>query len=470
MKTKQFKCTLLSDAVMSDTSATEGRRGSLDFIPGNNFLGIVANELYDEGNGDSYLLFHSGKVRFGDANPSRGHTRGLRVPASMYYPKLESLESECFIHHAIDDFDSLKQKQLKQARNGFYTFEDGHAGEVKVERDFAIKSAYDSKRRRAKDGEMFGYESIAQGTELFFEVAFDDDVPERVVGEVEKALTGRRHIGRSRTAQYGWVEIEPWQFGEQKTGKGDGQTATVYADGRLIFFDAEGMPTLRPQAGDLGLEGEIDWEKSQVRTFQYAPWNFKRQAFDSDRIGMEKGSVLVVRTPDKVSGSNYVGAYQNEGFGKVVYNPAFLDTVEKSNGKAAIIFDKEKEKESPQTAASFTDSVLQAFLLNRKDEQEKERKAYDIVEKFVSDNAYRFKGQRFSSQWGAIRSIAMSTEPTKIEGAIKEFVGHGVAKEQWENEGRRKLLEELMDKPEVQADIQNIIINLASEMAKKTRQ
>ena len=41
-KTIKFKCTLESDLVLSQTSSSEGNQKTLDFIPGNNFLGIVA--------------------------------------------------------------------------------------------------------------------------------------------------------------------------------------------------------------------------------------------------------------------------------------------------------------------------------------------------------------------------------------------------------------------------------------------
>lgn len=54
MEKIQFRCELLSDIVLNDSSATEGKRRSLDFIPGNNFLGIVASQLYK----DSMSIFH----------------------------------------------------------------------------------------------------------------------------------------------------------------------------------------------------------------------------------------------------------------------------------------------------------------------------------------------------------------------------------------------------------------------------
>ena len=92
MEKIQFRCELLSDIVLNDSSATEGKRRSLDFIPGNNFLGIVASQLYKETDEAAWIIFHSGHVRFGDAHPSANGTRGLRIPAAFFYPKLKGIE------------------------------------------------------------------------------------------------------------------------------------------------------------------------------------------------------------------------------------------------------------------------------------------------------------------------------------------------------------------------------------------
>ena len=47
MEIMKFKCTLLSDIILSQNSSTKGNQYSLDFIPGNNFLGIVAAFIYN---------------------------------------------------------------------------------------------------------------------------------------------------------------------------------------------------------------------------------------------------------------------------------------------------------------------------------------------------------------------------------------------------------------------------------------
>lgn len=474
MRKIPFKCTLLSDVVISESSATEGRHHALDFIPGNNFLGIAASTLYKEESDKTWALFHSGKVRFGDAHPSQNGIRGLRIPASLYYPKLGSVYDECYVHHCITDFDALRSKQLKQCRNGFYAFSGNTATAIKVDKDFSIKSAYDSVKRRSEDEKMFGYESIIKGTEFMFDVEFDDDT-EKYVQEVTDSLCGDRHIGRSRSAQYGWVRIEKVQ--EETTSKENNPISsniiTVYAEGRLIFFDESGMPTFRPTPKDLGIDNKdakILWDKSQIRTFQYAPWNFTRQAYDDDRCGIEKGSVFVVETYATKNGEQYVGAYQNEGFGKVIYNPYFLNAQPGKNGLSVIKFENAPEVEQHQEVkGAVVNTKLIDYLRLKSKDQESERKVFVTVNAFVKKNTNLFLGERFASQWGTIRSLAMES-PDGIQQRIEEYLDHGVASDQWKERGRLKVLMDFMNKPEVQRNLQNVIINLASEMAKKLRQ
>lgn len=123
MKTLQFKCTLLTDIILNQNAATEGNQTSLDFIPGSNFLGIVAGELYPEiDSEDALKIFHSGKVRFGDAHPSLGGKRGLKIPAMFHVPKeqKEANEKQVYIPNGSE---GEKELQLKQSKKDFYCFD-----------------------------------------------------------------------------------------------------------------------------------------------------------------------------------------------------------------------------------------------------------------------------------------------------------------------------------------------------------
>lgn len=472
-KTLKFKCTLESDLILSQTSSSEGNQKTLDFIPGNNFLGIVAGEMYEKESDESLEIFHSGKVRFGDAHPSVNGIRGLKVPASMYYPKLASANKECYIHHLTDHNSAdIKSKQLKQCREGFYSFTDTTGKPVSIEKNFTIKSAYDNEVRRSKDGQMFGYESLSKGLVMYFEV--ESELSEETNEKIIASLCGKKHIGHSRSAEFGLVTIEQKDYKEIHSTKSDGKSdyITVYADGRLIFLDENGEFTYQPTAKDLGVEGgKVDWTKSQIRTFQYAPWNGKRHTYEADRCGIEKGSVFVVNLngatcPDE---NKYVGSYKNEGFGKVIYNPVFFAGKSGEQGKALFTLEEKKQGVKPTGNTPKPNSALIDFLTSKKKTSESNQSVYRIVQKQVEDLEQFFKKGKFASQWGSIRSLAMITSDSQdLIRAIDAFLDHGVAKDKWEEQNRKGRLDNFMQQ-HVNEDLQSIMINLASEMAKKCK-
>lgn len=507
MNTLYFKVTLLTDVILNQKAATEGPNATLDFIPGNNFLGIVASALYnDKLDAQKALdLFHNGSVRYGDAHlVSLTGARTLKVPAVMFYPKLKSADQELYIS-LLASPELMRDKQLKQCRSGYYDFTaTNHQAVPSVaQTNFAIKSAHDRKNRTSLNEAMYGYESLQAGAELLFSVEVENPDYEKEIIDALTSGTSKR-IGRSRSAQFGLVKIEHLDgpYAEVASAPMTGKTVTVYADSRLIFIDeATGMPTFRPEASQLGLEGgEIDWEKSQVRTFQYAPWNFKRQCFDTDRCGIEKGSVFVVKgVKECPTTSQYKGSYCNEGFGRVIYNAAFLAGNDKTAESEWTLLKVEKPSDKPKQSTtrlnvSGSDSPLLAHLKQQFNHDLEEQQIFNLVNEWIhannDENWRRFKTKKFASQWGTIRSIATRRLMDGGEGSSfrniadelyrkvddKEQCGylcHGVAGPNWEENGRLKSFENFMKKEEIKAMSEEkkclTIINLAAEMAKMYR-
>lgn len=510
MKSMQFRCKLLSDVILNVKAATEGNQNTLDFIPGNNFLGIVATD-YDSFNDQQRLdLFHNGTVRYGDAHPvTKGSvTRSLRIPASMHYPKLKSINETCYIHHAYKraldhEGEGGGPQQLKQSREGFYEFSSGEGIAVEAPKSFAIKSAYDRSQRRALDSQMFGYESLRKGTEFLFEVETDRDEYAQLIID---HLVGKHQIGRSRTAQYGLVEITVAEFSQLGSTDHffmhDGKKyVVVYADSRLIFLDADGELTFQPKPEDLGVDGIIRYDLSQIRTFQYAPWNYKRQTRDADRCGIEKGSVFVVEVADgfmmKDVASRYVGSFNNEGFGHVIYNPTFLDADISKNGLSVMAMKKPSVSGNNDiNKVPLSGTPLLVYLAKMQKEADAISAIYKEVNQFVADNQDKFSGKQFASQWGAIRSLATISsgyhdlkkklffnevtvprlpspdDPRTSIKRDKAYLAHGIAADKWKKMRRKACFEEFVnhiytDYHDKYGDITiQAVINLASEMAK----
>jgi len=323
MKTIYFKCTLLTDVVLNSSLATEGNLQSLDYIPGSNFLGIVAKELYKDTNKQTYDIFHSGKVSFGDALISENDIVSYAMPYSLFLDKLNNdiTKDTVWVHHGINNFDEIKdndgkKRQLKQHRSGYLNKKNQYIS--KVEKEFSLKSAYNREERRSDDGKMFGFEAIKKGQEFIFSVIFED---EQYIETITKALTGEKHIGKSKTAQYGLIEIEKIDKPEIfKSNSAKNNKLVIYAESNLCFFNENGQASFQPEAEDFGVKGKIIWKKSQIRTYTYSPWNAKRNTPDTQRDVILKGSVIVINLKENIDKDKLpkqVGEYNAEGLGRV---------------------------------------------------------------------------------------------------------------------------------------------------------
>lgn len=499
MNTLNFKVTLLSDVIINQRAATEGNQKTLDFIPGSAFLGVAAGIYKNITPEEAFALFHSGKVRYGDAHPLIDEKRTLKVPASWYKKKDDKEDNELYIHHGMPK-DGLKDKygtpvQVKQYREDFIVVNgENKVSKVEINKRFAIKSAYDSDKRRSEDAKMYGYESLQAGSEWCFEVVLGDDISPGLEEKLVQAIEGNKRVGRSSTAQYGLVKIEktnefssgfePWE--KPKARDIQEPVVFVYAESRLIFFDKHGQPTFTPTSEQLGFtDGKICWDMSQIRTFQYAPYNNYRQTRDTDRMGIEKGSVFCITGVSSVETKKWVGSYQNEGFGKVLINPEFLEH-SGGNGEAKFTFTKEKANcktnEFAQSLVQTNNQPVLNFLKQQKLLKENQKFIYEKVNAFVKENEKSFKGDNFASQWGTIRSLAMQFRNPQI---IKEkvfskpdsYLMHGVAAEKWNERGRIALLKKFVsyfeekdkDGNNKEHLLSEAMINLAAEMAKKCR-
>lgn len=487
----KFKCELLTDVILNQKSASEGSNTTLDFIPGSNFLGIVASDIYKDKTIDDQVklkIFHTKYVRFGDAHPANGNNRTLRIPACLYFAKgAEEKDRIHYVHHLIEDTSSveLRKIQLKQERGGYADFmplkEGKNAVRFKVKTDFAIKSAYDRSLRRSLDKQMFGYQSMGKGMIYYFSIDIDGSLSE-YAERIKTALTGKHRIGRSRSAQYGLVDIEACDFQETESDRQtvkSGDNLVIYADSRLIFLDDDNQPVFQPTGLQLtgNNEDTILWEKSQIRTFQYAPYNYQRRCFDTDRCGIEKGSVIVVKVRKDVDINkleSYLGSYQNEGFGKVIYNPSFLKADE--NGKLVFKIEPQKDKEAESCVDPKT--VLTNFLSVLEIRRKEDAQIYKAVNAWVNDNVIlkTYTKESFASQWGHIRSLALQSKTKEVlldklfkgedDKDMKEhekgYLVHGVAKDKW-----KKKTQALKDF--VNSHTPKTVVNLASEMQKKCK-
>ncbi len=460
-----YKCTFLSDVILNAQTATEGLSQSLDYIPGANFLGIVARDYsYFEEKGVAYEIFHSGNIRFCDAHVVIDGKRSLRKPLSWFYNKNQSYKEAIYVHHFLTCENRKRLDQLKQIRSGYFIVAENAIREASIERRYALKSAYDLSKRRSKESQMYGYDMILSGSEWIFHIDYETD---RYIEEIEKNLTGNKMLGRSKTAQFGCVCIEVMSLSMEDMifrNNMHHNQLVLYFESSAVFMDAWGMPGYSLTLQDLKLDnGYINWEKSQIRTRSYAPWNSKRSNRDGNRVCIDKGSVVIVSgLPDTFDLDHYhdqlksgIGWHRNEGFGQILVNPDFLLNVDVNS--AQLMFQVQEKSDE----LSLEDKIRHLYPDIKNDDSlpvlksnfrnvSGEKKHCKVINRKVLDimDQNPFRGIS-SSQWGAIRAIAMTTVSyTKLISALFDtkngFLMHGKSEQDWKtNHKRDRLLEYL---------------------------
>lgn len=496
-----FKVTLLSDIIIHANSATEGHRKTFDFIPGSNFLGVLARHYNEFDN--PYDIFHNDKVRFGDAHISLDSNKSFKTPLSWFYKKGEGIESEKWVHHLISPVireNLIKDgNQLKQAREGWIVSDKSDEGKlIPISSDYAIKSAYDRKKRTSKEGKLFTFKSLDAGSEWIFYVDIDDALSDGDKKKIVEYLTGKKHIAKSRTAQYGSVEIGKIDKEAQVLSSNNlllNKYLVIYAESRLSFFNEFGVPTLQPTVEDFNLSSdwELDWEKCQVRSQTFAPYNFKNRSFLADRVCFEKGSVFVFEKMNNASFNlgdllNGVGEFKNEGFGQIIINPNFLNSDEQAKSLFRFLEHQGANadkifaiKESDKT----TDDNVLDWIRKKENSEKRENDIYKSVTAFINEHLSKFVGIT-PSQWGQIRAIATNsadfdemmawlfteTTPSSPDGIIRSqdrsqsgFLEHGKMEKKWKK-GKEILKTELNSKEDYGTDYATI---LAAQMQKKAK-
>ena len=445
--TKYYTCTLLQDVVLNASLATEGNMESLDYIPGSNFLGIVAAKIYSESADQAYDLIHSGQVCFGDGLIMHRDQPYYAMPNCFLQDKLKNdiTNDPVYLDYAVNHKDGIRNKngellQLKQMRSGYISA----TGSVieNIPKSFSLKSAYDRASRRTDEGKMYGFEAIRAGSTFLFSIIYQDEAH---IETVEGYLLGEKYIGKSRNAEYGAVKIDPKDNVTPPTQKDFEGYTIVYAASNLCFIDEEtGQQTFKPSVEQLGLtRGKIIWDKSQIRTFSYSPWNSKRNASSMQRHCIKMGSIFYVENVENATEipdtPPLVGEYINEGLGRLLYNPPFLaastNTVQSGLTFTKVDLKKLCNQDSDHKEPQPISSKLGNFLLQKKKLHDDEQVLAKAIHKKMKKYAYPAEGKNkselitkiSSSQWGNVRAVATKFLTKKIDAKHQENIKvHGL--------------------------------------------
>jgi hypothetical protein len=270
---------------------------------------------------------------------------------------------------------------------------------------------------------MYGYSAIRQGTSWVFSISYDESISRSDLELLDSTITGDKRLGKSKSAEYGLVKITKTEEIESPKREKCDETI-LYANSRLALVDKRGDATYELKNLCEGLRDEdILYEKTQIKTSTFTPYNGARQTKDYERCCINKGSVIVLKGINDTQLKQIlggVGAYLSEGFGEILVNPSFLMKNEFELAKN----DKKDKKRDP--IAITTD--LAKFLKSKEDKKQDRLNILDSVDEFIDKNKKLYKNIK-PSQWGKIRSICTSGQ-NDFKEEIKKYISNGTKK--WE--------------------------------------
>ena len=205
-----FKIVLKDDTIFSNSMRTTGGQHSLPYVTGASLYGAVAAQLYNHKDLNSYSLFYSGQVRFGNGYPAYPlqdrSTWALAYPAPLVlgYPKEQGLPyqegtkaldaSKLFNSSAGTPPEGIQYRPFKE---GFIS----NSGRYLKPRTRLDTKSAQGRDRVVQTGQLFTYESLCAGQTFIACVEFDD-IEQNVITRVTHALEGELLLGRSRSAQF----------------------------------------------------------------------------------------------------------------------------------------------------------------------------------------------------------------------------------------------------------------------------
>jgi len=357
--------TLQEACVLSQRNATEGAHRGLDYITGSSLFGAVASKLYGKEGIDSFQLFHSGKVRFRNAYPINNKKETTYPMPLCWYAKKEqpaisdnSLEEDKIWRLDLCEDQALPNNaQPAQLRNGFFSL-SGNLADVK--RNFQLKTAINEETKRAKEEELFAYESIQKGQQFYCEIEADD---ENDLTKVSETLAKGILIGRSRSAEYGKAQISLIKAVSTEEPAENQTDITLWCLSDAMIYDDTGQITLAPSAKSIGLSEDsftLDITRSHIRARSYSAWNQHKQAYELEKQVIEKGSVLVYKAKNTENKEETaaaieklqkgIGVDKTLGLGHVWVNPPLLNTEQPSFSDTNAIADDSSDESSSSTA------------------------------------------------------------------------------------------------------------------------
>lgn len=326
----------LSPVVLADLRGEQNTVFTQKYISGNQLRGLLVNAYmrnrdiaygkahYDP---DFQELFVSGKLKFGDLRLKQGQALPLHLHQFKRHPEKEP----------ISVFAKNEDDEITKSIGSIGQVHDG----VIHKDGFSPKTTFNfhnSRPNRAAgrntesdaEGGIFYYESLNEGQTFEGSITGESTSLSKLIAVFPASFNAR--LGRSRSAQYGSVEVSLKPEGQLDDTKQLSPGEYVLSlQSPLVLLNEWGFPN--PTVGEMekhlskiwGLEeGQVKIEKAAVVFTNVEQFNAVWQAKSEKMPAFKEGSSFLVHLPKIENVPTHLGEWAEQGFGRVVfdlYNP-----------------------------------------------------------------------------------------------------------------------------------------------------
>lgn len=408
MTRQGFRLDLVDPAIFTASTATAEQGESLEYVPGAALWGALARRLYEKA-GDSWAMFHSGALRITDGLPLFAKGIGWPVPMSLHRPKYPSDEAAEQTRMCLASGEAPADRQMVQLRDACVVAGDGALLHPQMEA--AIKTAIDPRTGGAAEAQLFALEALQAGQSFVFWLEGEA----ALVQAAGDALAGTLHLGRSRSAEFGTVQLTPVAMPQPVAGSSRHMNrAFLWALSDWCLSDGTGQPSLAPDPETLGISAaSVVWSRSFLRFRRTWPYNAKWQARGLERQLIARGSVVCLEDVTAAPGLIWVGEQNAAGYGLGLLSEA---APHESLANLPGYAEGNAENRGGENGKAEPSSLI-AWLRGRHDAASAQRAAYDrshtISEELggVLASARRHPSNVVAppgkTQWNAVRTLLL---------------------------------------------------------------
>lgn len=352
MKKKiSVKIVTIQPVQIAVNTGSQNHWDTLDYFPGSTLRGVFSNHymkqygMQDDAHLDAtfYSLFLSRKLRFLNGNISIDNQRLQRLPLNI---EAEKTKDEAYRDGFTTDWNEKTPPAKYKSKWAF-----PGKGAVSVEKSIFFHTVRKEHRLEGKAGKggVFTYAAIEKNQEFIAEIIAEEE--DLKLFKETMTSSFKAWIGRSKTAQYGEVEIKLGDIEDLNETIKEADTLNMVFTSDALFRDENGFPqisipevlTIISRQADIKTPSIATQKnmtkqvkmKSRESELYFRHWDMKRPSSSVITASSVIGISLAPEDGKKLMQyalENGLGEQRTEGFGEVSfiqYNESDLSRLKK---------------------------------------------------------------------------------------------------------------------------------------------